>query len=192
MPFSIFEASSFLLSFGCFLFSPSVSLKLTLAGSHEFDVLIRKSAERMKERGRETLRIPTYWFSCRLSFCSHSLSSLSFLLLWCEKAVHRQGVFVFSFSFCFFLVSLLIREQLNRWRLKGYPVEWHRWREREKEREEALSREIEKGFSMRATSDLIQSSTLFSPLKSFHQACAQVPSPLRPQISPGLLSQMKR
>ncbi len=143
MPFSICEASSFLLSFGCFLFSPSVSLKLTLAGSPEFDVLIRKSAERMKERGRETLQIPTYWFSCRLSFCSHSLSSLSFLLLWCEKAVHRQGVFVFSFSFCFFLVSLLIREQLNRWRLKGYPVEWHRWREREKEREEALSREIE-------------------------------------------------
>lgn len=151
--------------------------------------------QRMKERERYTPNPNILIFLQALVLLSLTLifSFISFALMWKSCTLTRY-VFIFSFFFCFFLVSLLIREPLNRWRLKGYPVEWHCWRGREREREKRLcrEREIEKGFSMRAISDLIQSSTLFSPLKSFHQACTQVPSPLRPQISPGLLSQMKR
>lgn len=63
---------------------------------------------------------------------SHSALAHSHLLFhfFCSDVkklyIDKVCFYFLLLSFCFFLVSLLIREPLNRWRLKGYPVEWHR------------------------------------------------------------------
>ncbi len=99
VPFSICEVSSFRFTFGCFLFSPSVSLKLTLAGSPEFDVLLRKSAERMKETERDTLNPNILIFLQALVLLSLALISyISFALMW-KSCTKTRCVFIFSLFF---------------------------------------------------------------------------------------------